>query len=79
MIEALEGLVEPVARGDPMSPLRWTSKSTRKLASGLKQHGFDISPRTVATLLKEPDYSLQAPRKTKKAERNLTETRSPSS
>jgi hypothetical protein len=63
--EALEALVAPVTRGDPMSALRWTSKSTRILATELCAQGFQISAGTVATLLKVAGYSLQAPRKTK--------------
>jgi hypothetical protein len=61
---ALEDLVAPATRGDPESPLRWTSKSTTKLAAELRAAGFDVSASTVGTLLKAEDYSLQAPRKT---------------
>jgi hypothetical protein len=61
---ALERLVAPATRGDPMSPLRWTSKSTAKLATELCAEGFQISADTVGALLKAQDYSLQAPRKT---------------
>ena len=61
----LERLVEPTTRGDPMSPLRWTCKSTRQLAEALKQQGHAISHQTVALLLHELDYSLQANRKTR--------------
>lgn len=60
----LERLVASATRGDPMSPLRWTSKSTEKLACELRAGGCNISPRTVAQLLKKSDYSLQAVRKT---------------
>ena len=60
----LEGLVEPVTRGDPESPLRWTSKSVRKLADELKNMGHKTSHRMVAELLREIGYSLQANRKT---------------
>lgn len=60
----LEGLVEPVTRGDPESPLRWTSKNVRKLADELKKMGHKTSHRMVAELLHEMDYSLQANRKT---------------
>ena len=62
--EALDALVEPTARGDPQSPLRWTCKSLRHLAGALRQQGFQISHQTVADLLHEADYSLQANRKT---------------
>ncbi len=60
---ALEKLVDPVTRGDPMSPLRWTSKSTAKLAAELTAAGHPVSASTVATLLKAADYSLQSQRK----------------
>ena len=60
----LESLIEPVTRGDPESPLRWTSKSVRKLADELKRMGHQTSHRMVAALLHEMDYSLQANRKT---------------
>ncbi len=53
LLEALNGLVDPTAKGDPESPLRWTSKSVRKLAVELNSKGFQISPMTVSTLLKE--------------------------
>ena len=61
---ALEELVEPVTRGDPESPLRWTSKSTRHLAGELNGQGFEVSHTLVAGLLHELEYSLQANRKT---------------
>jgi hypothetical protein len=61
---ALESLVAPATRGDPMSPLRWTSKSTTKLAAELRTQGFQISADTVGALLKAQGYSLQALRKT---------------
>lgn len=62
---ALERLVAPTTRGDPMSPLQWTCKSTRNLAAILKEEGYEISPPTVARLLKDLGYSLQANQKTK--------------
>jgi len=61
---ALEELVEPVTRGDPESPLRWTSKSTRHLAGELNGQGFAVSHTLVAGLLHDLEYSLQANRKT---------------
>ncbi len=61
---ALEELVEPVTRGDPESPLRWTSKSTRHLAEELNGQGYEVSHTLVAGLLHDLDYSLQANRKT---------------
>jgi hypothetical protein len=62
--QALEGLVEPVTRGDPESPLRWTCKSTRVLAKELNAKGYSVSHVLVADLLHEMEYSLQANRKT---------------
>jgi hypothetical protein len=56
----LDDLVEPGSRGDPMSPLRWTSKSTGNLADALVAGGHQVSPDTVGRLLKQMDYSLQA-------------------
>jgi len=60
----LESLVEPVRRGDPESPLRWTCKSVRQLAAQLKRMGHKTSHRMVAEILHSMDYSLQANRKT---------------
>ena len=60
----LERLVEPVTRGDPESPLRWTSKSVRKLAKELQGRGHQVSHELVSELLHELGYSLQANRKT---------------
>ncbi|AGA24797.1 Rhodopirellula transposase [Singulisphaera acidiphila DSM 18658] len=62
---ALESLLDPVTRGDPESPLRWTCKSTRRLAEELSRQNHGVGPRTVATLLHEAGYSLQANRKTR--------------
>ena len=62
---ALERLVEPDSRGDPQSPLRWTCKSTRRLAQELTAQGHAVGPTTVRHLLKEAGYSLQANRKTR--------------
>ena len=64
IIAALEALVDPVTRGDPESPLRWTSKSTRKLAEDLRRQGFPVSPQKVGQLLHGCGYSLQATQKT---------------
>jgi transposase len=64
LAEALDKLVDPATRGDPMSALRWTSKSTRHLAKELQEGGFEVSHVTVADLLKEDHYSLQANAKT---------------
>jgi len=60
----LEGLVEPLARGDPESPLRWTSKSTRALAEELTAQHHPVSHEKVAQFLRQMDYSLQSNRKT---------------
>jgi transposase len=64
LIEMLENLVDSGTRGDPMSPLRWTCKSTRTLAEELSRQGFSVSANTVGRLLRECGYSLQANRKT---------------
>ncbi len=61
---ALSALVEPDMPGDPMSPLRWTTKSTRKLAGELTRQGHHVSADTVADLLREEGFSLQANAKT---------------
>ncbi len=63
LLAALDALVEPTARGDPQSPLRWTCKSTRNLADELTAQGHPVSAKTVARLLAGMDYSLQAPSK----------------
>jgi hypothetical protein len=65
LVAALDALVEPATRGDPQSPLRWTCKSTRRLADELTRQGHPVGPRTVARLLGEAGYSLQANRKTR--------------
>jgi transposase/DNA-binding phage protein len=64
LLADLETLVDPVTRGDPESPLRWTSKSRSKLALALRAQGHRVSGRTVGRLLRGLGYSLQAPRKT---------------
>src|SRR5919198_256029 len=61
----LERLVEPTARGDPQSPLRWTCKGVRKLAAALGQRGHRVSHQWVAAALEELGYRLQASRKTR--------------
>jgi transposase len=63
--DALDRLVEPVTRGSPTSPLRWTCKSTRRLAQELRQQGFMVSASSVRRLLAALGYSLQANRKTR--------------
>jgi hypothetical protein len=64
LLRALETLVDPVTRGDPMSPLRWTCKSAAELAAELQAQGHAVSERTVNRLLHALDYSLQSNRKT---------------
>ena len=59
----LDGLVEPLTRGDPESPLRWTCRSTRNLAEELQRRGHVVGERTVAMLLNQAGYSLQSNRK----------------
>ena len=66
--ELLESLVEPLTRGDPESPLRWTCKSTRTLAGELTDRRHAISHEKVAQLLRAMDYSLQGNRKTEEGE-----------
>lgn len=63
LVSDLEALVDPDSRGDPMSPLRWTCKSTRQLAGALTQAGHAVSHTVVAELLDAAGYSLQAPAK----------------
>ena len=65
LIAALESLVEPLTRGDPESPLRWTCKSTRKLAEELTRISHPVSSSTVRDLLHQSGYSLQANCKTR--------------
>ena len=65
LAEVVERLVEPVTRGDPMSPLRWTRKSLTKLAGELCRQGHTASRETVRQVLKHLGYSLQAPQKTR--------------
>jgi transposase len=70
LLEVLERLVEPVSRGDPMSPLRWSCKSMRILAEELKRQGFSVSHTKVGELLKRKGYSLQANRKTREGKQH---------
>jgi transposase len=65
LLADLEGLVEPTASGDPESPLRWTAKSVRALAGALHTMGHEVSHTTVADLLHDLGYSLQANKKTR--------------
>ncbi len=63
LIGALEKIVSPTTRGEPTNPLRWTCKSTRRLASELRSQGFEVGPSTVRGMLGQLGYSLQANRK----------------
>ena len=63
LLSSLDRLVEPTSRGDPMSPLRWTCKSTRRLAKELTAQGYSISHTKVGQLLAVMNYSLQSTRK----------------
>src|SRR6266571_1671727 len=70
LLRDLDALVEPTSRGDPMSPLRWTCKSTYRLAEELKQQEHEVSQRTVCDLLSQMDYSLQSTRKTREGKQH---------
>jgi transposase len=65
LLSDLDALVDPTSRGDPESPLRWTCKSTTRLAEELQQQGHQVSQRTVCDLLAQLNYSLQSERKTR--------------
>ncbi len=65
LLADLDALVEPTSRGDPTSPLRWTCKSTTRLAAELVERGHRVSQRTVCALLAQLNYSLQSVRKTR--------------
>ena len=65
LTEALELLVEPLTRGDPTSPLRWTCKSKAKLAAALSKEGWSVSASTVGRMLHDLGYSLQSVRKSR--------------
>ena len=67
---ALLALVEPDERGAPMSPLRWTTKSTRKLAAELTRHGHRVGADTVGALLRAEGFSLQGNAKTIEGKRH---------
>jgi transposase len=64
LLKALEALVDPVTRGDPMGPLRWTCKSAARLATELHSQGHAVSERSINRLLHDLGYSLQSNRKT---------------
>jgi hypothetical protein len=63
--KALDRLIEPTARGSPMNPLRWTIKSTHRLADALRKQGYEVSATSVRRMLVAMNYSLQGNRKTR--------------
>jgi Rhodopirellula transposase DDE domain len=65
LLRDLDKLVDPITRGDPETPLRWTCKSTTKLTKELQAQGHQVSQRTVWTLLDQLGYSMQSNRKTR--------------
>lgn len=70
LVAKIEDLVEHVTRGDPQKPLRWTCKSVRKVEKSLVKAGYSVSYRTVARILHEQEYSLQANRKTSEGKKD---------
>ena len=68
LLQDLKRLIDPATRGDPMSPLLWTCKSTRNLTDALAGLGHKLSHQTVGRLLVEMGYSLQSNRKTEEGE-----------
>jgi transposase len=70
VLEELEQLVEPMTRGDPESPLRWTVKSLRRLSKELAEIGYQVAHNTVGRLLKELGYTLHTNRKTEEGKQH---------
>jgi transposase len=70
LVETLEAMVDPATRGDPESPLRWSSKSTRELADALGEKGHEVSHVSVGRLLRARGYSLQAAAKTREGKQH---------
>ena len=70
LLDALDQLVNPNARGDPMNPLRWTCKSTRTLAEELRSQGYPVGPTTVRGMLRQLGYGLQANQKTREGKQH---------
>ena len=70
MLPDLLALVEPDARGDPMSPLRWTCKSLSQLVKALAAKGHKVGRTVVAELLHQQKFSLQANRKTREGDQH---------
>ena len=71
LLDALDKLINPSTRGDPMNALRWTCKSTRTLAQELGAQGYAVGPTTIRGLLRELGYSLQANRKTREGKQHV--------
>src|SRR5215472_846790 len=66
LLATIERIVDPATRGDPMAPLKWTSKSLSHIVSELSQQGYSVSTTTVSKVLQEKlEFSLQALRKTR--------------
>ena len=70
LIKDLDMLIDPLTRGDPESPLRWTCKSTYKLSEALRKRGHNVSQKTIYLMLQEMGYSMQANRKIKEGKQN---------
>ncbi len=70
LIKELDKLIDPLTRGDPESALRWTCKSTYKLADALRLKGYKVAQKTVHSMLKEMGYSMQANRKILEGKQN---------
>jgi transposase len=70
LIKSLDSIIEPVTRGHPESSLRWTSKSVRNLSDDLLKRGHKVSYRTIARMLRNMGYSLQANRKTSEGKKD---------
>jgi transposase len=68
--DALDQLIDPTSRGSPTSPLRWTIKSTRRLADALQKQGYEVSATSVRRMLAGLGYSLQSNRKTREGRRH---------
>jgi hypothetical protein len=68
--DALDRLIEPTARGSPMNPLRWTIKSTHRLAGALRKQGYEVSATSVRRMLVALNYSLQSNRKTREGDQH---------
>jgi hypothetical protein len=71
LVDDLEAMVEPDARGDPESPLRWTLKRLRQITVALRERGHDVSRRIVSDILHDLNYSLQGNQKTLVVARGL--------